>query len=106
MLSISEFAGLLTRPALDHNFGFGEKFYGVASLAVKNAEEAFLPSAEREISHRGGDADINADIACRSFVAELPRRRAARGEKRGLISVRTTTQKFHGLVNRIGVNEA
>src|SRR6266404_4849050 len=100
-----ELARFLARPALDDDFGFGEKFDGVAPLAVKNSEEAFFPSAEGKISHRGGDADIDADIPRGGLVAEFASGGTAGGEKRGLVTVRAAAQKFHGFVNRIGMNQ-
>src|SRR5215472_7747058 len=101
-----EFASFLPRPALDHDFRLGEKLDGIASLSVKNAEETFLPAAEREIRHRRGNTDVNADVARRGLVAEFARGRAARGKKRCLISVRAATEKFHGFVHGIGMNQA
>src|ERR671922_977632 len=97
-ICVSEFAGFLARPALDHDFGFGEKFNGVASLPVKNAEKAFFPSAEGEIGHGRGNPDVDANVACRRFVTELARRRAAGGEERSLVPVRAAAEKFHGVV--------
>src|SRR6266850_2159234 len=85
MRSSLELARFLARPALDDDFGFGEKFDGVAALAVEDSEETLFPSAEWEIGHGGGGT--------------------ARGEKRGLVAVRAAAQKIHGFVNRIGVNE-
>src|SRR5207302_571280 len=102
----SEFSGFLARPALDHNLGFSEKFHGIASLAMKNAEKAFLPSAEREVGHGRGDTDVDADIAGGRLIAEPAGGGAAGGKERSLIAVWAMAQKFHGLVNRIGVDEA
>src|SRR5882672_9901479 len=101
-----ELARFLARPALDDDFGFGEKFNGVASLPVKDAEETFFPSAEWEIGHRGGDADIDADIPRGGLVAKFAGGGTAGGEERGLVAVGAAAQKFHGFINRIGVNQA
>src|SRR6266850_215331 len=100
-----ELARFLARPALDDDFGFGEKLDGVAALAVENSEEAFFPAAEREIGHRGGDTDIDADIPRRGLVAEFAGGGTAGGEERGLVTVGAAAQKFHGFIDRIGVNE-
>src|SRR5216683_4469549 len=101
-----ELAGLLARPALDDDFRFGEEFDGVASLAVKDAEETFFPTAEGEIGHRGGDADVDADISRGRFVAEFARGGTACCEERCLVAVRTAAKKFHGLINGVSVNQA
>src|SRR5467141_3184608 len=105
MLSLSKLACLLARPALDDNFGFGKKFDGVAALAVKDAEETLFPAAEGEIGHRSGNADIDADIPRRGLVSEFAGGGTAGGEKRGLVAVGAAAQKFHGVVNRIGMNQ-
>src|SRR6267378_2487128 len=76
-----KFAGFLARPALDHDFRFGEKFHGVAALAVEDAKETFFPAAEGEIGHRRGYADVDADISRRGFVAELAGGGTAGGEE-------------------------
>src|SRR6267143_3838490 len=103
--ALLELSCLLARPALDDDFGFGEEFNGVASLAMKNAEEAFFPSAEGEISHRGGDADVDADISRGGPVPELASGGTAGGEKRGLVAVEAAAQKIHGFIDGIGVNQ-
>jgi len=90
--STLKFAGFLARPALDYDFGFGEEFDGVASLAVEDAEETFFPSAEREIGHGGGDADVDADISSGGFVAELAGGGAAGGEELCLFAVMTAAE--------------
>ena len=63
-------------PALYYYFFVGVKFYGITALSVKIAEETVLPSGEREIGHRRGHADIDADISCGGFVFETARGRA------------------------------
>src|SRR5438874_12802863 len=102
----SEFAGFLARPALDHDFRFGEEFHRVTSLAVQNAEETLFPPAEREIRHRRGDAEVDADITGRRFVAKLASSGATGGEQRRLSGVRTGTEKFHGFVHGVCVEQA
>ncbi len=101
-----ELAGFLARPALDDDLGLGEKFHGVAPLAMENAEETFFPAAEGKIGHRRGYPDIDADISCGRFVTELARGGSARGKERSLVSVGAATKKFHGFINRVGVNQA
>jgi hypothetical protein len=72
---------------------------------VENSKKTFFPAAEGEIGHRCGNADIDADISGRGFVAEFASGRAASGEKGRLISVGAATQEFHGFVDGIGVNQ-
>jgi hypothetical protein len=54
---------------------------------VQIAEEAFLPAGEREVGHRRGHADVDADVADLGFVAELARRGAAAREQARLVAV-------------------
>ena len=93
-------------PALDHDFLFGIELYRVAALAVLDAEEAVFPSAEREIGHGRGHADVDADVACRRFVAEAPGCCAARRKQRRLIAVGTALQKREGFVEVIRMDQA
>jgi hypothetical protein len=46
---------------------------------MENSEETLCTSAEWDIRHQRGDANIDANVS-RGFVAEMPRRSAARGE--------------------------
>src|SRR5712692_4243652 len=101
-----ELACFLARPALDHDFRFGEKFHRVASLTVENTEETLFPATEGEIGHGRGNPDVDADIARGRFVAEFSRGGAAGREKRGLIPVRAAAEKFHRLIDGIGVDQA
>src|SRR5215469_8326279 len=97
---------MLASPALDYHLLFGIELYRVATLAVLDSEETVLPSAERKIRHGRGHADVDSDISRRSLVAKTPRRRATRGEQRGLVSVSTAFQKRNSLVKVAGVNQA
>src|SRR5215472_10250813 len=72
---ILELSRVLFGPALDYHFLICVELDGVAALAVEIAEEAILPSAEGKVGHGRGDADIDADVAGRGFVAETARRR-------------------------------
>src|SRR5450755_746455 len=92
-------SGFLPRPALNHDFRFGVELHGVAALTVQNSEEAVFPSAEWEIRHGRGHADIDADISRRSFVAEFSRRRTAGGEERSLVTVRAAVHKIHRFID-------
>src|SRR5207302_11308320 len=103
---LSEFASFLARPAFDHDFRLGEEFHGITSLTVKNTEETFLPAAEREIRHRRGNTDVNADVTFGRLVPKFARSRPASGKERSLISVRAATEEFHGFVRGIGMNQA
>lgn len=75
-----EFPRVLVAPALDDYLFIRVELDGVASLRVHVAEETAFPSGEREISHWGGHTDIDADVACGSFVPEPARRRSTGGE--------------------------
>src|SRR5258708_36809124 len=91
-------AGMIFGPALDDDFFVGVKLDGVAALAVHVAKEAIFPAAEREIGHGRGDANVDADVSRRGFVAEPARRRAAGSEKRRLIAKRILLQKIHACI--------
>src|SRR5436309_11641675 len=65
-----EFARVVFRPAFHDDFLVGVKLDGVAALPMHVAEKAVFPAAEREIRHRRGDPDVDADISCGCFVAE------------------------------------
>src|SRR5260370_492425 len=93
-LTFLEFSRLLTRPPLDHHFRFRVELDSVSPLSVQNSEEAFFPSAEREVRHRRRHANIDPDIPRRRFIAKSPRRRAARGEERRLVPVRASRNVF------------
>src|SRR5436853_428346 len=77
----------------------GLELYCILALAVQSAEEAVLPAAEREVCHRGRDADIYTHVASRHSVAELAGSRAARREDGRRIAVRTPRHHFDGLVD-------
>src|SRR5438270_8259521 len=68
-----ELAAVLFCPALNNNFLIRVELDGVSSLPVEVAEKAVLPTAEREICHRSGDADVDSDIASGRFIPESPR---------------------------------
>src|ERR1700676_1241899 len=101
-----KFSGFLPRPALDNYFRFGIEFHRVAALPVQNTEETIFPSAEWKVSHGRGHADVDADISRGCFVAEFSSGGATGGEKRGLVTIGTVVQKFHGLVYGIRVHQA
>src|SRR5713226_2840018 len=61
----------LSGPALDHNLLFCVKLDSVTSLGMHIAKETFLPAREREEGHRRSHANVDANIACLSLVAEL-----------------------------------
>src|SRR5260370_26268482 len=77
LTNLLELAAVLFRPAFDDNFLVGIELDGVAALPVEIAEEAVLPSTEREVSHGGGDSNVDADISRGGFIAEAARRRTA-----------------------------
>src|SRR6267143_1366602 len=105
-LTFLEFSRLLTRPPLDHHFRFRVELDSVSPLSVQNSEEAFFPSAEREVRHRRRHATIDSDIPRRRFIAKSPRRRAARGEERRLVPVRASRQKLHRFIHRTRMHQA
>src|SRR5579862_2261709 len=73
-LLASELARVFARPAFDDHFLFGVELNSIATLSMHDAEEAVLPSAEWEIGHRSGNANVDADVSGWSFIAELARR--------------------------------
>src|SRR5436853_3061292 len=91
--SILELTAVLFRPALNDNFFVGVKLDSIAPLPVEIAKETILPSAERKISHGGGHADVDANVACWGFIAEAARRRSARREQRRLVAVCAALQE-------------
>src|ERR1700738_4297643 len=106
LTNLLELAAVLFGPAFDDNFLVGIELDGVAALPVEIAEETVFPSTEREVSHRRGDANVDADISRGCLIAEAARSRTARGEQRGLIAVGTALQKGERFVHVAGVDEA
>src|SRR5271163_228978 len=84
---LSELARVVFGPAFYHYFFLGVELDGVAALSVEDAEEAVFPSAEREIGHGRGHADVDSDIAGRRFVPEASRGSTAGSKQRSLIAV-------------------
>src|SRR5262245_36439900 len=74
------------RPALDDHFRLRIELDAVPTLGVQVAKEALIPTAEREIGHRRGHADIDANVSSIRLVAELARRRPAAGEDAGHVA--------------------
>src|SRR6202049_501843 len=106
LTSLLKLAAVLFGPAFHDNFLVGIELDGVAALPVEIAEEAVLPSTEREVSHRRGDSNVDADISRWCFIAEATRGRTARREQRGLIAVGTALQESERFVHVAGVDEA
>src|SRR5260370_2729283 len=104
--NLLELAAVLFRPAFDDNFLVGIELDGVAALPVEIAEEAVLPSTEREVGHGRGNSNVDADISRGGFIAEAARGRTARGEQRGLIAVGTALEEGQRFVHVAGVDEA
>ena len=100
-----ELAGVLVAPAFDDDFFIGVELDGVASLRVHVAEEAALPSGEGEISHGRSYPNIDADVACGSFVPEAARCRPAGSEKRSLVAVWAALQEGYRFVHVSGVDQ-
>src|SRR5947209_20491887 len=101
-----ELARFLATPAFHHNFGFGVELHAIFALAMENAVKAFFPAAEREIRHRRGDADVNANVSGGSFVAEFSRGGTTGGEQRSLVAVRTAAYEVDRFINVAGVQQA
>jgi len=59
------------RPAFDHNFCLSEKLDCVVTLTVEIAKKAIFPAAKWKVRYRCSDTNVNANIACLGFVAEL-----------------------------------
>src|SRR5579864_12171 len=104
--SILEFPAVLFRPALDDNFLVRIKLDSIPPLPMQIAEEAVLPSAEREIGHGRGDTNVDTNVPCRRFIAETARSRSARGKQRRLVAVGAALQKRQSLVQTLGMNQA
>src|SRR5277367_4233375 len=68
----SKLPRMLRSPALHHNLLLGIELNRVATLSMHDAEEAVLPPAEREVSHRSGDSDVDANVPRRSLIAKAP----------------------------------
>src|SRR5262245_15999609 len=83
----SELPRPFARPPLHDHFLPGEELDGVAALPVEVAEEALARAAEREVCHRGGYPDVNADITDLGFVAELSRTGTAGREQARLVAI-------------------
>src|SRR5580692_67543 len=98
----SELARVFFGPAFNYYFFLGVELDGIAALAVQDAEEAVLPSAEREIGHGRGHADVDSDIAGGRFIAETSSRRTARCKQRRLIAVLASLEKREGFVQIAG----
>src|ERR1035438_800814 len=103
--SILELAAVLFGPAFDDDFLVSVELNGIAALPMQIAEEAVLPSTEREVGHGRGDSDVDADVARGRFVAEAARGRSARGEQRRLVAVSTAFEERQSFVHIVGVNE-
>src|SRR5438477_6430144 len=104
--SILELAAVLFGPALDDNFFVGIELNSIPPLAVQIAEETVLPSAEREISHGRGHADVDTNIARRRLIAETARSRSTRGKQRRLVTVGAALEERQGVVQTLGVYQA
>src|SRR5579864_3419070 len=58
---VLKFPGPVAWPALNHYLLVGVKLHAIAPLAVENAEETVLPSAEREVGHGSRNPNVYAD---------------------------------------------
>src|SRR5258708_35611357 len=97
---------MLLGPSLHDDFLVRIELNRVTTLAVKISEEAVLPSAEREVCHRGGDSNVDPDISRRRFVPKPPCSRSARRKQRRLITVSAAFEERQSFVHAIGVNQA
>src|ERR1700680_3629816 len=71
---------------------------------MQDAEEAVFPSAEWEIGHGRGYADIDSDIAGGGFVAEATGCSAARGKERRLIPVLSALEAGQSFIQITSTN--
>src|SRR5271170_499375 len=92
-------------PPLYHDLLLGIELNRIATLSMHDAEEAVLPPAKREVSHRSGDSDVDPNIPRRSLITEAPRRRAARGKERSLVPIRAALQKRQRLIHRVRMDQ-
>src|SRR3984957_3297125 len=93
-------------PTFDDYFFVGVELDGVAALAVEIAEETVFPSAEGEVGHGRGYADVDSDVAGGSFVTKAAGGSSARGEQRRLVAVGAALKEGEGVVHVVGVDEA
>src|SRR5262249_52484620 len=97
---------MLLAPTLDNDLLLGIELDCIATLSVHDTEEALFPSAKREIRHRCGYSNINADVPCWRLIAEAARRRSAGCEERRLVAKPAPRQELHRLVEVLRMDKA
>ena len=70
------------------------------------AEKALPPTAERKKCHRRGDANVDAYIACLSFIAKFARRSAVGGEQTGHVPIITAIHQRDGIIDGLYIDQA
>src|SRR6266849_10373040 len=95
-----------SRPALDYNLFFCVELYGVTSLGMHVAEEAFFPSREREEGHWRGHANVDADIPRLRFITELSCRGTAAREQASHVAVGGSVHQVNRLINCLHMHQA
>src|SRR4030042_1123361 len=83
-----------SEPPGDHYLPVGEEAHGVLPLTVEAAEERVLVAREREEGHRGGDADVHADVATLGLVPEVARPAAVLRVYRGRVPERAAVDEL------------
>src|SRR5207245_1310085 len=95
-----------SRPPGDGHLAVREEPDRVAALGVKVPEERVLHPAEREVGHRGRNADVDSDVPGAHAGPELPGVLAARRVDRRRIPVRTAVDHLDRLLEALRLKQA
>src|SRR5437667_2019634 len=95
-----------SRPPGDDHLAVREESDRIAALGVKVAEERVLHSAEREVGHRGRDADVDSDVPGAHAGPEVPGVLAARRVDRRRIPIRAAVDRLDRLLEALRLKQA
>src|SRR2546425_7861121 len=95
-----------SRPRGDDQLAAREESNRIAALGVKVAEERVLHSAEREVGHRGRNADVDPDVPGAHAGPEVPGVLAARRVDRRRIPIRTAVDHLDRLLEALRLKQA
>ena len=82
-------------PTLNNDFGLSIKLDSMKRLTVKVTKKAFFPSAEREKSHWGCNANVDPYISSQSIVSEFPCSSSATGKYACRITIAASVDKLY-----------
>src|SRR5262249_172762 len=99
-------ASRLLQPARDDDLLVGVELDAVASMRLEIAVERPLGTAEREVRHRRGHADVDAEHAGLDAIAVLACPLAARGEDAGRVAQLVLAHDRHRLVEVLRAHDA